>query len=198
MLDEIINYVQSLQRQVEVNSNIIIQCDSSLHILVVFLSAEILASVSVPLYEVSPCESKARFQHGSTPLKGCKLERLEQCISSYNYRYEFSLKSGFLCKFRYSNCVGLCHRQYIHWTRWQHLYFHMVTSLNRDPHRLPSLMGWKLEVHQMQHYVQVWALSSLPVKDMPIFLLRFEHYSHPSIQLISHIRNKKRHLWKQS
>lgn len=36
MLDEIINYVQSLQRQVEVISDITVQCDSVLHGLVHF------------------------------------------------------------------------------------------------------------------------------------------------------------------
>ncbi|KAA8548333.1 hypothetical protein F0562_000017 [Nyssa sinensis] len=102
MLDEIINYVQSLQRQVEVNSD---YPKSTTH------SCPVIADLSdmlnsfwfiyfiVPFDEISNCQSKDGFQHGSSSFKGCKSITNSPIMEQYKFKFYYNFLT-ILCKFQ--------------------------------------------------------------------------------------------------
>lgn len=87
MLDEIINYVQSLQRQVEVNSKeasksqwfmVVIGCQFSWFSFTEFvLVVEFFFSLSVSFNEVGNCQSSDGYQHGGSSVKGGKFQSFQ-------------------------------------------------------------------------------------------------------------------------
>lgn len=80
MLDEIINYVQSLQRQVEVNQDFLEIIEKKIKKMVNFpcnsewllIWLSFLCDFVVPFHEVGNCQSKNGLQCGSPYVQGCK------------------------------------------------------------------------------------------------------------------------------
>lgn len=71
MLDEIINYVQSLQRQVEVISDIrrFTECEQIIHHLTYFTKSYCCVIVAVPVHETRRCEPDDRLRQHRRSLR---------------------------------------------------------------------------------------------------------------------------------